>query len=205
MALMRQAGSEAFTPNPQRPPQTLFVRRLVIDAHCYLSDALPQDLTPDEVRSIQGRLPPEVRAPEFQIIPATRVTEDPPAHPSFLHRSVATITMYLILIFGILAPLIKLLIGVLYDLERNHQVSEKVGAIGIVVSSAMWRAVCKFMFRLMELADGKVGLALQTKTIWAANEIAGGTIDGTGRALVRLRVTEQEAEGRRRRPDSAHF
>jgi hypothetical protein len=208
MGLMQQAGTQAFAGDQQRSNPT-FIRRLVIDAHGYLSDALPLDLTAEEVRSIRSRLPPDVRRPDNHVIlPSSLPAEDAPERPSILHRGVAKMTLFVCLFLSITVPLFRTLLTALYKFDRAHQVSDRGLAIAIVLSSAMWRVFYDFLVKIMELDNGKVGARVQDAAAWVAEGFTGGAVEGFGQYMITEGGQNQgrrEIQARRNRPGSSPF
>jgi hypothetical protein len=208
MGLMQQAGTQAFAGDQQRSNPT-FIRRLVIDAHGYLSDALPLDLTAEEVRSIRSRLPPDVRRPDnHAILPSSLPAEDAPERPSILHRGVAKMTLFVCLFLSITVPLFRTLLTALYKFDRAHQVSDRGLAIAIVLSSAMWRVFYDFLVKIMELDNGKVGARVQDAAAWVAEGFTGGAVEGFGQYMITEGGQNQgrrEIQARRNRPGSSPF
>jgi hypothetical protein len=185
------------------PPQPL-ARHLYIHGTQYVLRGLPETLANEEAVGLWSSLPRPVRevaileaaaeiaksnslkmqqnavtAPGHQIQPRGGIES---RQRSGLHRLVAALTVYILLLVQFLAPYIRYFFSSAYELERKHQVTEKMlasGAWSIDQAAMLSDTVCR-------MNDGKVGKAIAEAVVWWIEGIMGGIQQGVGDGLTEM-------------------
>ncbi|KAL1962554.1 hypothetical protein VTN77DRAFT_9429 [Rasamsonia byssochlamydoides] len=186
--LLRNAGFEAQQPNSD----SRLVRTLYIHGLFYLLEALPDDLTSDEVRCIQDRLPepvkstlPEAEADNSRSQPGKPVRFPGPHHPpSYLHRIVATVIVYGFLLAQFLIPYAKAFLQNVYRYERNYRITERLVALTLDTADSLGKGGASFGSALVRLSEGRLGAAVSGFTAWWIEGIAGGIYEGVAEGMV---------------------
>lgn len=193
--LLRSAGFEAQQPNSD----SRLVRTLYINGLLYLLEALPEDLTSDEIRCIQNRLPEPVKStlPEAD----SRSQAGKPAgrfsgqdQPSYLHRILATVIIYGFLLAQLLIPYVKRFLQNVYRYERHHRITERLIAAALETADSLGKGGASFGSALVSLSEGKVGAAVSSITAWWIEGIAGGVYEGVAEGMVILGSSRPNTE-----------
>ena len=129
--LLQTALGEARFPDCQ---SQAFSRQLYIEAISYLLQGLPSDLTSQEKHRLEETLPISIKC---SIFPERADAES--QAPSLLHRSVASLTVFLCLILRLALPYIKYFLTGARDYERTHHVTEKLLALSVNTMDAFSR------------------------------------------------------------------
>ncbi|GAB1217839.1 hypothetical protein ATERTT37_007082 [Aspergillus terreus] len=130
--LLRNAVYEAQQPRADGQ----LVRSLYTGAIGYLLDALPTDLNQDEASRIQQNIPGHLGACSQARLDGNGRSGGIPAagdrpRRSYIHRTVASIIIYIFLALKLIAPLIKSMAYSLYQYERSHRVTERVAGVAM--------------------------------------------------------------------------
>jgi hypothetical protein len=184
--LLRSAGFEAQQPSAD----TRLVRSLYINGLAYLLEALPPDLSRDEVRGIQERLPDAVKASFVEgnqpAAPNTPGRLPAPNQSSYLHRIIATCIVYGFIWVHFLIPYARTLLQSLYRYERHHRFTERILAATLHTADNIGKGSHNISSILLALSEGRVGAAVTNLTAWLIESVAGGVYDGVGEGLVVL-------------------
>lgn len=155
------------------------MRSLYVNGLLYLLEALPADLTSDEVRCIQDRLPEPVKC-------ALPEPERPDRQPSYLHRILAAIIVYGFLLLQLLLPYAKTVLQNVYRYERSHRVTERLVATTLRTADRLGKSSVGFGSTVMSLSESRVGAAVSSATARWIEGIAGGIYEGFGQGMVIL-------------------
>lgn len=162
--LLNAAMVESQQPDPQ---SQAFSRQLYINSMAYLLQGLPSDLTEQEVLNLQSALPKSLdRSPRTDTAPQNT------PNPSVLHRGVANSVILSCLLLRVALPYAKYFLGVVYDFERSHHVTEN--ALALSMSSVNYFG---------KLGMDVVGTAVNNKpvmevVIYCVDGICGGLNEG---------------------------
>jgi hypothetical protein len=194
--LLRESASSSEVPAPSssNPP---LARHLYVHGTQYVLRGLPKDLANEEAVGIWAALPRQVK--DVAVLQAaaeasaTAQISDSGAlqlskrrkemeETSALHRIIATMTMQIIMFLQFVAPYIRYVLSVAWELERRHQVTERVLAGGVwSVDQAV-----KFSDGVCKMNDGKVGRAIGDVVVWWVEGVAGGLQQGLGDGMTQV-------------------
>jgi hypothetical protein len=196
--LLRNAGFEAQQPNAD----TRLVRRLYVNGLGYLLEALPPDLSSDEVRGIQERLPESVKSTIVEAnqpaAPSTPGRLATPNQSSYLHRIIATCIVYGFILAQLLIPYARTLLQSLYRYERHHRFTERILAATLETADNIGKGANNISSLLFDISGGRVGTAVTNLTAWLIESVAGGVYDGVGEGLVVLGAIRPNTDLQRR-------
>jgi hypothetical protein len=203
--LLRNAGYEA----QQLHTDSRLIRSLYINALVYLLDALPADLTGDEIHSLQSRFPGSIKV-AIPAVPASTDEQGPagskqsrfvrtrcPDQPSYLHRILSGTIVGCFLIMQFLIPYVKLVVRNLYRYERSHRIIERVIAAILRTADSLGKSGANFGSTLMGFGKGRVGAAASSFAAWWIESIASGIYDGIGEGMAMLGAIHPNGELRR--------
>lgn len=180
--LLRNAGFEAQQPTSD----TRLIRSLYINGLGYLLEALPSDLTSDEARSIQERLPERIK-PGNTAEPGEnsrlQTRQDP---PSYLHRIIAAVIVYGFILLQFIVPYARALLQSAYRYERNHRIASRVLTAALETADGIGKSANDVSSTLVTLGEGRLGAAVINLVAWLIEAVAGGVYDGVGEGLVVL-------------------
>lgn len=191
MQLLDHSLHESCTLTARDPTQT-FPRQLYIHACTYLLRALPTEMSAEETISIQNALPREVRegiarqSGTSELVARLGSSSDAaavPAERSIVHRTISYIILQLFLVFNMLLPYIKLLLGVAYRFERKHRISKRAFSAGVQGVDAVGKRGVELSKALCSLNDGKVGQSMNEVMVWWIRSVTGGIHEGVGEGL----------------------
>jgi hypothetical protein len=200
--LLRNAGFEAQQPNSD----TRLIRSLYINGLGYLLEALPSDLTSDEARSIQERLPEQIKPsntaescenPRLQNKPGRK---DP---PSYLHRIIASVIVYGFILLHFIVPYARALLQSAYRYERNHRIAARVLTAALETADGIGKSATDVSSTLLTLSEGRLGAAVINLVAWLIEAVAGGVYDGVGEGLVVLGAIRPNTDLQRERHASS--
>ncbi|OQV07960.1 hypothetical protein CLAIMM_12312 [Cladophialophora immunda] len=149
------------------------LRSMHIDALRYMHMALPSDLTPLEIQSLRASMAPQLfsQAENFTEYRAQR-------QPNILRQGVAHAVCWLVAGLLLILPIIMTLLNRLLQFERDHQVTERVLANGIDLTSALGERGVELHEAIVRFKDGRVGGACVDLGSWFVEGIVGGVNDG---------------------------
>ncbi|KAJ5682832.1 hypothetical protein N7462_005997 [Penicillium macrosclerotiorum] len=187
--LLRNAGYEA----QQSHADGRLVRSLYINALMYLLDALPSDITTEEARMLQHRLPETVKvsieaSSSSQIAyqegsPSPRDISPP---RSYLHRLLASLIVQFFLLLRFILPYFKLFLRQVYEYERSHRITERIVTTTLDAADGLGKSSVNFGSAVCQLNEGRVGTAVGNLAAWWVEGIAGGIYEGVGEGMVHL-------------------
>jgi hypothetical protein len=182
--LLRNAGFEA----QQQNSDTRLIRSLYINGLGYLLEALPSDLTRDEVRSIQERLPEAIKPSNATESSENRLQNKPTRQdpPSYLHRIIASVIVYGFILLQFVVPYGKALLQSAYRYERNHRIAARVLTAALETADGIGKGANDVSSTLLTLSEGRLGAAVINLVAWLIEAVAGGVYDGVGEGLVVL-------------------
>ncbi|KAK5133598.1 hypothetical protein LTR08_007546 [Meristemomyces frigidus] len=175
---------------PSHHPQ--FSRKLYIDSIEYLLHGLPTEMTAQEEASLRCALPSSLlTAPSTEDQLAVQRTRDierfdqpaPAPDPSVLHRAVAQVTLYAILLVYMILPYVQLLLQRMYQYDRKHKVSDRLLAQGALTADMLGKQTLLLANNLCAMNDGKVGEAVRGAGVWWVQGVSGGVYDGLGEGM----------------------
>jgi hypothetical protein len=146
------------------------IRTMQIDAVKYMHMALPQDLTAAEIASLRETMPQDVL---YQSAHSENT-----AGPNNLRKAVAQIVAWAMAITFFVSPLLLTLLNGLLKYERDHHLAERILANGINTVNGMGEYGAQLQTSLVRLRDGPMGRALVGTTVYVAEGIGGGLVDG---------------------------
>ncbi|CAK3758706.1 Hypothetical predicted protein [Lecanosticta acicola] len=192
-ALLSLASQEASGDNIALSSN--LVRRQYIDGVACMVRGLPAELSEEEELSLREALPASIRAGRHGDVTAlTRGERRPgqavPLSPqSSLHRSVATVTLYLFLAVAFVLPYLQLFLRLAYQWDRKHKVSDRVLARSVAAADAVGKRTMMLATSICAMNEGKVGDTMRQAGIYLMQGVSGGVYDGVGEAL-RIRADE---------------
>ncbi|RAH79030.1 hypothetical protein BO86DRAFT_344096 [Aspergillus japonicus CBS 114.51] len=196
LSLLRNAGYEAQQPRCDGP----LARSLYITALGYLLDALPAELTHDEIATIRHNLPSSLQsstlAPGDASQPATGLispdtTSDVYSRSnksgrSLLHRLLAYVIIQFFVLVRYVVPYLKLLLARVYQYERSHRVTERVISTTLDTADNWGKRSMSFGSTILGLYEGRVRSTVINITDWWVEGIAGGIYEGVGEGMTVL-------------------
>ena len=186
--LLSLATQEADSPSHH----SLLSRRMYIDSVGYLLQGLPVDLTKQEEASLWYSLPPSLATMPFaDNQPVDRMGHDqdcpdPSAmvsDPSVLHRAVACLTLYVLLLVYSILPYIQLLLQHAYQYDRKHKISHRLFAKGASTVDLLGKQTLLLAVTVCAMNGGKVGEAMKDVGTWWVQGVSGGVYDGVGEGM----------------------
>jgi len=200
-SLLRNAGFEA----QQHDADTPLVRSLFITGLLYILEALPADLSEDEISAIRVKMPNTIQASNLHarssdshtlyIGDGRAVTHtDQPSRPSLIHRTLASSIIQFCLILQSLLPHIKLVVRNLLQSERMHQIAGSVVTTSMNAANSLCKSSSSFGSTAMRLGDGRIGRALLSLAMWWLAAVVGGIHEGVGEGLLILCGERQKSE-----------
>lgn len=152
-------------------PNTL--RSMHIDALRYMHMALPADLTPLEVDSLRASMSPQL------VFPPTAIQElHGQRPPNALRQVVAQAICWLVAGVVLILPVLMTLLNRVLQLERQHQVTEKIIANGLDMTSTLGERGVALHKALLRFKAGRMGSACVDAGSWFLEGIIGGVNDG---------------------------
>ncbi|KAL5362126.1 hypothetical protein BJX96DRAFT_153459 [Aspergillus floccosus] len=181
--LLRNAVYEAQQPRADGQ----LVRSLYTGAIGYLLDALPADLNQDEAARIQQNIPGHLGAALQARLDGNRRSGGFPAagnrpRRSYIHRTLASIIIYIFIVFKFIAPFIKSMAYSLYQYERSHRVTERVAGVAMGAAQTCARYGVDMGSAILR-KDGTPTGGMTGLLIWWTENIAGGIYEGVGQGL----------------------
>ncbi|KAJ5226373.1 hypothetical protein N7468_007598 [Penicillium chermesinum] len=196
--LLRNAGYEAQQPQGD----SRLARSLYISALMYLLDALPTDLTPEETRMLEHRLPQPIKS-SLATYPQTQLAQLD-ASPtrlrtatrdrSYLHKLLASIIVQLFILIRVVLPYAKLLLYRMYEYERSHRITERAVAMTLDAADGLGKRGIDISSAVCKLHEGRIGVLLGGIAGWWIEGIAGGIYDGVGEGMVHLGLLRTDLE-----------
>jgi len=189
--LLRNAGYEAQQPRADGR----LARSLYINAIMYLLDALPPDLTVDEITMIQHRIPQPVKAsiaaeprPQSHLACLEGPVDFRPGPParSCLHRLLAFTIVQIFLIVRFILPYIKLFLRQVYEYERSHRLTERIVTTTLDAADGLGKSSVNIGSTVCKINEGRVGAVVGNLAAWWVEGIAGGVYEGVGQGLMHL-------------------
>jgi hypothetical protein len=134
--------------------------------------ALPPDLTPLEIQTLRASMP-------RQLISLSDTTgEAADSQPNLLRQSVAQAVCWFVAGLLVVLPIIMTLLHRLLQFERQHQVTERVLANGVQVTSALGERGVELHQAMVRFKAGRVGGVCADMGSWFVDGIVGGVTDG---------------------------
>ncbi|KAK2768294.1 hypothetical protein FQN54_000147 [Arachnomyces sp. PD_36] len=200
--LVQNATQEAL----RHQPDNALARSLYINGLLYLLEALPDDLSAEEIATIRPRLPKSV---ERTIPICTRACQghtnsdngQRARAPSLLHRVFASSIIQIFIIIHFLIPYFKLLFQHLYKYERTHRISERMLVFGVNTIDNIGKGGNHVGSVASRFGEGDIGKRLRSIAAWGLEETVRGVSEGVGEGLVVLGVADP---GIRDASDEAH-
>ncbi|OJK04497.1 hypothetical protein ASPACDRAFT_74132 [Aspergillus aculeatus ATCC 16872] len=204
LSLLRNAGYEAQLPRCDGP----LARSLYITALGYLLDALPAELTHEEIATIRRNLPSSLQSstlvPGDASQPATGLMSSD-AEPdtyhrsnksrrSLLHRLLAFVIIQVFLLVRYVVPYLKLLLARVYQYERSHRVAERVISTTLDTVDSWGKRSMSFGSTILGLYEGRVRSTVINITDWWVEGIAGGIYEGVGEGMTVLGLIQPHAK-----------
>ncbi|KAF9887067.1 hypothetical protein FE257_010561 [Aspergillus nanangensis] len=161
------------------------VRSLYTGALGYLLDALPEDLTQEEMSRIRENFPDQIEAsaPQPGSYPP-KLSHQSSAKRSFLHRLLASITVQLFILLQLVSPYLKASALVMYQYERSYRVTEHVLALALRVIEAMGKSGYNLGFFIFGLYDGGTMASILDMVSGWLEAVFGGVYEGVGEGMV---------------------
>ncbi|KAF2874613.1 hypothetical protein BDV95DRAFT_627232 [Massariosphaeria phaeospora] len=198
--LLTQAYHESLTIATVNDNSVVLPRQLHLHGTVYLLQSLPADLSPQEVMSLRTALPrsifhhsnnktdPSTSAmiQNSSTLPAASKAEVHSRDASILHRTIATIVFEIFVLTQFLLPYIKLFIGHVSRIEREHKVTHRLVNMGITTVDGLGRRSLQLSQTVCQMNDGKVGRAINDLTIWWVRGLTGGIQQGMTDGVVML-------------------
>ncbi|RAL16749.1 uncharacterized protein BO97DRAFT_402398 [Aspergillus homomorphus CBS 101889] len=199
LSLLRNAGYEAQQPRCDGR----LARSLYINAVGYLLDALPAELTHDEIATIRQNLPTSIQPSTLVPLDASQPATGPmrpdtmnldtncpctASKRSFLHRLLAFVIIQLFVLVRYLIPYLKLLLAWVYQYERSHRVTERVIATTLDTVDSWGKRSMSLGSTVLGLYDGRVRSTMMNVTDWWVEGIAGGIYEGIGEGMTVLGI-----------------
>ena len=180
-----------------------FARQVYLHALTYLLRALPPDLTTEERLSVRSALPAGVVEPLQLKIDAgynsPNVSRDPNAHPSLLHRTLASSIVQMFILFQFLLPYLKYLLSTAYQYEREYKISDKLFSQGIDTVDIIGKRSLSITGAIYGMGDGRVGQIITDATGWFIEGITGGIHEGVGEGMVIMGARRPSPSGMQKR------
>ena len=149
------------------------LRSMHIDALRYMHMALPENLTALEVDSLRASMSPRILY-QSPLLPQI----DRKSNPSLLRQGVARIVCWLVAGILLILPVIMAFLNRALQFERQHQLTEKVLANGLDLTSALGERSLELQKALSRFKDGRLGSACVDAGSWLIEGIVGGVNDG---------------------------
>ncbi|PYH45698.1 uncharacterized protein BP01DRAFT_356329 [Aspergillus saccharolyticus JOP 1030-1] len=196
LSLLRNAGYEAQQPRCDGR----LARSLYINAMGYLLDALPAELTHDELATIRHNLPLSLQSSVPVLGEASHAATSftsPNTNPdtnrlplksrrSMLHRLLAFIIIQLFVLMRYIIPYLKLLLARVYQYERSHRVTERVITTTLDTVDSWGKRSVSLGSAVLGLYEGRVRATVVNVTDWWVEGIAGGIYEGVGEGMTVL-------------------
>ncbi|EXJ67903.1 uncharacterized protein A1O5_09250 [Cladophialophora psammophila CBS 110553] len=149
------------------------LRSMHIDALRYMHMALPSDLTTLEIQNLRASMSPQLIS-QAENLPEYRAERQ----PNILRQGVAHAVCWLVAGLLLILPIVMTLLNRLLQFERDHQVTERVLANGIDLTSALGERGVELHQAIVRFKDGRVGGACVDLGSWFVEGIVGGVNDG---------------------------
>ncbi|EXJ87739.1 hypothetical protein A1O1_04665 [Capronia coronata CBS 617.96] len=149
------------------------LRSMHIDALRYMHMALPPDLSPLEAESLRASLSPQLI---FQ--PADTRELHGQRTPNILRQVIAQAICWLFTSFLLILPVLMTLLNRMLQLERQHQVTERIITNGLDMTSVLGERGVELHRALIRFKDGRVGSVFFDAGSWILEGILGGVNDG---------------------------
>jgi hypothetical protein len=181
----------------------VLTRQLYLHGMTYLLRALPSDLTPEELLSLQAAAPqPLITAhadpATHTLVPRSgksQVAHDIPLQdPSVLHRMTATLVLQAFIFIQFLLPYMKIFLAHAYQFEREHQITRRFVNGSITTVDDIGRRSLRLSQTICQMNDGKVGQAINEMTIWWVRGVTGGMQQGFEEGLSRERRAREKGK-----------
>ncbi|KIW10401.1 hypothetical protein PV08_11363 [Exophiala spinifera] len=150
------------------------LRSMHIDALRYMHMALPENLTALEVESLRASMSPRILYQSSPMLPEI----DGKSNPSLLRQGVARVVCWVIAGILLVLPVIMAFLNRALQFERQHQLTEKVLANGLDLTSALGERSLELQRALSRFKDGPLGSACADAGSWFIEGIVGGVNDG---------------------------
>ncbi|KAK3635218.1 hypothetical protein LTR56_014827 [Elasticomyces elasticus] len=179
-----------------------FTRKLYVDSLGYLLRGLPQELVENELASLQMALPEGLkrRHSDEKLCLASRSSDEDSARHreqaerSTLHRTVATMTLYLFLALSVILPYVQLLLQQAYQYDRRYKISDRVLAQSYITADALGKQAMIFAAHVGAMNDGQIGVAVKDAGLWWLRGVSGGLYDGVGEGMQALGCKIKESK-----------
>lgn len=149
------------------------LRSMHIDALRYMHMALPENLTALEVESLRASMSPRILY-QSSLMPQI----DRKSSPSLLRQGVARIVCWIVAGILLVLPVIMAFLNRALQFERQHQLTEKVLANGLDLTSALGERSLELQKALSRFKDGRLGGACVDAGSWLIEGVVGGVNDG---------------------------
>ncbi|KAK5734501.1 hypothetical protein LTR17_008861 [Elasticomyces elasticus] len=181
---------------------SIFSRKLYVDSLGYLLRGLPQELVENELASLQMTLPEGLkrRHSDEQLCLASRSSDEDSARHreqverSTLHRTVATMTLYLFLALSVILPYVQLLFQQAYQYDRRYKISDRLLAQSYVTADALGKQAMVLAAHMGAMNDGQIGVAVKDAGLWWLRGVSGGLYDGVGEGMQALGCKIKESK-----------
>ncbi|KAK5114130.1 hypothetical protein LTR62_002700 [Meristemomyces frigidus] len=174
-----------------------FNRKLYLDSVNNILRGLPRSLSVEEKAIIYAALPAGLATPsaagelvmvqqhslDDRTVSHTSSSERSPQLPSVLYRTTATLTLNFILLISFILPYIQALLQRVYSYDRQHKISDRVIARGLVTADSVRKHTIHAVGSIFNINDGQVGRMMKEIMIWWMQEVASGMYDGLGQGM----------------------
>ena len=148
------------------------LRSMHIDALRYMHIALPTDLTPVEIQSLQASMSTQLNTQ------AVGALQNVPRQPNMLRHTVAQVMCWIITGLLVILPILMTLLNRLLQFERQHQLTERVIANSLVLTSTLGNRGAELHSALVRFKGGRTGGACAEVGMWLIEGLIGGVNDG---------------------------
>ncbi|KAF2036574.1 hypothetical protein EK21DRAFT_51647 [Setomelanomma holmii] len=185
--LLRLAHAHATTQPPDDDAMATVIRTEYIYGTRLLLQALPNNLTPDEIRDLRAAVPPIIL--DAQAAQPLAVTGGQGVHvarqpsESLAWRAAAWLVFKLLVIIQVLLPYIGLFMRKVADFDNEHQISRRLVATSVNTADYLGRQGFRASQAVVLMHDGAVRDAVYNGAVYYAGQIAGGMQEGVQRAL----------------------
>ena len=150
------------------------LRSMHIDALRYMHMALPPDLTPLEIQTLRASMPRQLLSQSA----TTGEAANDMRQPNLLRQSIAQAVCWLVAGLLLILPIIMALLHRLLQFERQHQVTERVLANGVQMTSTLGERGVELHQAMVRFKGGRVGGVCVDMGSWFIEGIVGGVTDG---------------------------
>ena len=157
----------------QPTKDSIWIRRLYIDAVTYVLKGLPANLSVEETARLQEAMPPQV-----QVRIQGKNAQASGNKRSALRRFTSSTVSFFVVLSIWLAPYFAAAAAWCYRLERQHQMTERAFSASIGAANTAAERGMDMGESLGRFGNGKVGMAIRSSAAYCADGLIGGVCDG---------------------------